>query len=113
MGLQRQRVLLLALDRVESPDVLGRFQHPAGHWVALAASGDSSACEAVVHRHGLAVGAQIDSWGADGCHDLSAYHDAIMAALERCTPLRFTSGLGGALAGRPIAIRYVDDRNAE
>jgi hypothetical protein len=42
-----------------------------------------------------------------------AYHDAIMAALERCTPLPFTSGLGGALAGRPIAIRYVDNRNAE
>jgi hypothetical protein len=41
------------------------------------------------------------------------YHDAIMAALERCTPLRFTPGLGGAVAGRPIAIRYVDDRNAE
>jgi hypothetical protein len=41
------------------------------------------------------------------------YHDAIMAALERCTPLPFTSGLGGALAGRPIAIRYVDNRNAE
>jgi hypothetical protein len=41
------------------------------------------------------------------------YHDAIMAALERCTPLPFTPGLGGAIAGRPIAIRYVDDRNAE
>ena len=41
------------------------------------------------------------------------YHDAIMAALERCTPLPFTPGLGGAVAGRPIAIRYVDDRNAE
>jgi len=41
------------------------------------------------------------------------YHDAIMAALERCMPLRFTPGLGGAVAGRPIAIRYVDNRNAE
>ena len=41
------------------------------------------------------------------------YHDAIMAALERCLPLRFTPGLGGAVAGRPIAIRYVDNRNAE
>jgi hypothetical protein len=41
------------------------------------------------------------------------YHEAIMAALERCLPLRFTPGLGGAVAGRPIAIRYVDDRNAE
>jgi hypothetical protein len=39
------------------------------------------------------------------------YHDAILAALDRCTPLRFSAGLGGALAGRPLAIRYVDDRN--
>jgi hypothetical protein len=39
------------------------------------------------------------------------YHDAIMAALERCTPMPFTPGLGGALAGRPIAIRFVDNRN--
>ena len=38
------------------------------------------------------------------------YHDAILAALDRCTPLRFSAGLGGALAGRPLAIRYVDDR---
>jgi hypothetical protein len=43
----------------------------------------------------------------------TAYQDAIAAALARCTPLPFSSGLGGALAGRPIAIRYVDDRNAE
>jgi hypothetical protein len=40
------------------------------------------------------------------------YRDAIMAALTRCAPLPFTAGLGGALAGRPIAIRYVDNRNA-
>jgi hypothetical protein len=26
-------------------------------------------------------------------------------------PLKFTAGLGGALAGRPIAIRYVDNRD--
>ncbi len=39
-----------------------------------------------------------------------AYHQAITAALERCTPLPFTTGLGGAVAGRPIAIRYVDNR---
>jgi hypothetical protein len=43
----------------------------------------------------------------------SMYHDAILASLERCTPLPFTPGLGGAVAGRPIAIRYVDNRNAE
>jgi hypothetical protein len=38
------------------------------------------------------------------------YHNAITAALERCTPMRFTRGMGGAVAGRPIAIRFVDNR---
>ena len=35
---------------------------------------------------------------------------AINASLDACMPLKFTGGLGGALAGRPIAIRYVDNR---
>jgi hypothetical protein len=39
------------------------------------------------------------------------YHDAITQALGRCTPMPFTRGMGGAVAGRPIAIRFVDDRN--
>lgn len=38
------------------------------------------------------------------------YLDAVTAALNRCTPLPFSRGLGGALAGRPIAIRFIDDR---
>jgi hypothetical protein len=38
------------------------------------------------------------------------YLKAINASLDACMPLKFTSGLGGALAGRPIAIRYVDNR---
>ncbi len=38
------------------------------------------------------------------------YFKAISASLEACVPLKFTGGLGGALAGRPIAIRYVDNR---
>jgi hypothetical protein len=41
-----------------------------------------------------------------------AYWDAVEAAVERCTPLAFTRGLGGALAGRPFAIRFVDRRSA-
>jgi hypothetical protein len=41
------------------------------------------------------------------------YHDAIVAALERCTPLPFTRGLGAAVAGRPVAIRFVDDRTTQ
>ena len=39
------------------------------------------------------------------------YWNAATAALKRCTPLQFTDGLGGALAGRPFAIRFVDDRS--
>ena len=43
----------------------------------------------------------------------STYLDAINASLKACLPLKFTDGLGGALAGRPIAIRYVDNRELE
>jgi hypothetical protein len=38
------------------------------------------------------------------------YFKAINASLNACMPLKFTDSLGGALAGRPIAIRYVDNR---
>ena len=40
----------------------------------------------------------------------TTYLNAINASLNACVPLKFTDGLGGALAGRPIAIRYVDNR---
>jgi hypothetical protein len=39
------------------------------------------------------------------------YRKAITASLDACVPLKFTGGLGGALAGRPIMIRYVDNRD--
>jgi hypothetical protein len=42
-----------------------------------------------------------------------AYYQAITAALKSCAPLPFTDGLGGAIAGRPIAIRYIDNRMLE
>ncbi len=41
------------------------------------------------------------------------YRDAIDAALKRCTPLHFSEGMGGAVAGRPIAIRFVDERTID
>jgi hypothetical protein len=40
----------------------------------------------------------------------ATYLKAINASLNGCEPLKFTDGLGGAIAGRPIAIRYVDNR---
>jgi hypothetical protein len=39
------------------------------------------------------------------------YWDAVAAALTRCVPMHFTAGLGGALAGRPIAVRFVEARH--
>ena len=41
----------------------------------------------------------------------ATYLKAINASLDACLPLKFTGGLGGAIAGRPIAIRYVDNRD--
>jgi hypothetical protein len=41
------------------------------------------------------------------------YRNAIDAALKRCTPLHFTDAMGGAVAGRPIAIRFVDERTID
>ena len=46
--------------------------------------------------------------------DLRAtYRNAIKEALGRCTPLPFSPGMGGAIAGRPIAVRFVDNRKRE
>jgi len=39
-----------------------------------------------------------------------AHRDAVDAALKRCTPLHFGKGMAGAVAGRPIAIRFIDER---
>jgi hypothetical protein len=39
------------------------------------------------------------------------YQRAVAAALSRCAPLPLTDGLGGAIAGRPISIRFIDQRN--
>jgi hypothetical protein len=38
------------------------------------------------------------------------YRDAVDEAIKRCTPLHFSAGMAGAVAGRPIAIRFVDER---
>jgi hypothetical protein len=43
----------------------------------------------------------------------TTYRDSIDAAFARCLPLQFTKGLAGAIAGRPIAVRYVENRTPE
>ncbi|MFH1342247.1 MAG: hypothetical protein ABIL01_13765 [Pseudomonadota bacterium] len=39
-------------------------------------------------------------------NDRLAYRMAVMEALQRCTPLPFTDALGGAIAGRPLAVPF-------
>jgi hypothetical protein len=40
----------------------------------------------------------------------NTYRRAVVDSLNRCTPLPLTAGLGGAIAGRPLSIRFVDNR---
>ena len=39
-------------------------------------------------------------------NDRLEYRIAVMEALQRCTPMPFTESMGGAVAGRPFAIRF-------
>ena len=39
-----------------------------------------------------------------------SYRVAMAQALRRCTPLPFTDALGGALAGRLLTVRFIDNR---
>ena len=39
-------------------------------------------------------------------NDRLLYRVAVMETLQRCTPLPFTEGLGGAVAGRPFAVPF-------
>ncbi|HEV7600405.1 MAG TPA: hypothetical protein VGO49_09120 [Bradyrhizobium sp.] len=39
-------------------------------------------------------------------NDRLLYRIAVMEALQRCTPMPFTEAMGGAVAGRPFAIRF-------
>jgi hypothetical protein len=41
------------------------------------------------------------------------YRDAIDEALNRCMPMHFTDGMAGAVVGRPIAVRFVDNRTSD
>ena len=40
----------------------------------------------------------------------NTYRRAVVDSLNRCTPLPLSPGLGSAIAGRPLSIRYIDNR---
>jgi hypothetical protein len=39
-------------------------------------------------------------------NDRLLYRIAVMEALQRCTPMPFTEGMAGAVAGRPFAVQF-------
>jgi hypothetical protein len=43
-------------------------------------------------------------------NDRLSYRIAVMETLQRCTPMPFTQGMGGAVAGRPFAIQFHNSR---
>lgn len=63
-------------------------------------------------RDGGLVGPPRVTYATDGvpAQTRNIYLGAIKDALNGCTPLTLSHGLGGAIAGRPIMIRYVDNR---
>jgi hypothetical protein len=60
------------------------------------------------NREGAIMGRPRVTYETEGSsdNDRLAYRVAAMEALQRCTPLPFSEGLGGAVAGRPFAIRF-------
>ena len=44
--------------------------------------------------------------------DRIVYRTAVMETLQRCAPMPFTDSMGGAIAGRPLTMRFDDRRNA-
>ena len=40
------------------------------------------------------------------------YRTAVMETLQRCAPMPFTDSMGGAIAGRPLTMRFDDRRNS-
>jgi hypothetical protein len=63
-------------------------------------------------RNGELLGQPRITYETPGASDdeRTSYRVAMAQALRRCTPLRFTDALGGALAGRPLTMRFIDNR---
>jgi hypothetical protein len=60
------------------------------------------------NREGVILGHPRISYESEQAsdNDRVQYRIAVMETLQRCTPLPFTEGLGGAVAGRPLAIPF-------
>jgi hypothetical protein len=123
--------LQLTVDSVPSPDDAAKYQKPDHDLNTLgdlfaelrscwspppaesAREGMQMSVRFSFKRSGEIIGAPRMTYATAGVPaDVRAtYLNAINASLNSCVPMKFTGELGGALAGRPIAIRYVDNRD--
>jgi hypothetical protein len=44
-------------------------------------------------------------WGSPEKQD--AFRNSVISAIRKCTPLHISDGLGGAIAGRPLSLRFI------
>jgi hypothetical protein len=65
-----------------------------------------------LNRSGTLIGPPRLTYATPGVPEdtRTIYLNAANASLNACLPLKLTGSFAGALAGRPIAIRYVDNR---
>lgn len=102
------------LDNIES-----MFKALRACWVPpdkdLARAGTEVSVRLSFKRSGEVIGTPRWTYTTPGTPEEArrAYRDAVTSALARCAPLRFSRGMGGAIAGRPIAIRYVENRDLQ
>jgi hypothetical protein len=122
--------LQLTIETVPSPDDAAKYQKPSHDLDSIgdlfaelrscwspppadsARQGMQMSVRFSFKRSGDIIGAPRMTYAtAEAPADIRAtYLKAISASLDACLPLKFSGALGGALAGRPIAIRYVDNR---
>jgi hypothetical protein len=65
-----------------------------------------------LNRDGNIIGAPHLTYVTKGVsdEDRQTYYKVILEGLNRYTPFHLTKGMGGAIAGRPLIIRYIETR---
>jgi hypothetical protein len=66
-----------------------------------------------LNRHGNLIGEPRFTYFSKAAtsEQRKLYRRAVRESLQSCTPLPLSPGMGGAIAGRPLSIRYIDNRN--
>jgi hypothetical protein len=118
---ERQRQAAPDANRSDEPHALDTvgdmFAALRGCWVPPDGDGVRPGMEMTVrfafNRNGEMVAPPRITYATRGAspETRDVYFKAIMATLQRCTPLPLSAGLAGEIVGIPIAVRFVDDRH--